>query len=159
MVVEIQLEEDRWRPYINQDNIEMMIHKAIEVEGCNDNFELSLCFMNDKEIQVLNKDYRGKDKPTNVLSFPNEALSDAIEGRSVLLGDIVLSFETIQREAAAQGKKFMDHTTHMIIHGFLHLLGYDHTEAQEAEAMEAQEIKILEALRIANPYEDRENPC
>ena len=108
--------------------------------------ELSLAFINDAEIQTLNRDYRGKDTPTNVLSFPDN-------GPAPLLGDIVLAFETIQREAAEKSVSLHHHLSHLIIHGFLHLQGYDHETEAEATQMEALEIKALAALNIDNPYE------
>lgn len=108
--------------------------------------ELSLAFINDADIQALNRDYRGKDKATNVLSFPDN-------GPAPLLGDIVFAFETIQREASEKSVAFQDHLSHLIMHGFLHLQGYDHETEAEAAQMEALEIKALAALNIDNPYE------
>lgn len=106
--------------------------------------ELSLALVSDAEIQVLNRDYRHKDKPTNVLSFPQD---------SPLLGDIVLALETITREAEEKSISLEHHVTHLIIHGFLHLQGYDHQTETEAAEMEALEITALSALNIDNPYE------
>jgi probable rRNA maturation factor len=91
----------------------------------------------------LNKSYRGKDKATNVLSFIND---------DEPLGDIILAYETIEREAIEQEKSFRDHTIHLIIHGILHLMGHDHEVPEEAAKMEAKEIKILKKLGIENPY-------
>jgi len=108
--------------------------------------ELSLAFINDSEIHTLNRDYRGMDKATNVLSFPDN-------GPAPLLGDIVLAFETVQREANEKSVALEDHLSHLIMHGFLHLQGYDHETEAEATQMEALEIKALEALNIDNPYE------
>ena len=106
--------------------------------------ELSIAFVNDARIQELNRDYREKDKPTNVLSFPMDG---------ALLGDIVLAFETIAGEAKEQGKIFEHHLTHLIVHGFLHVLGYDHLDDKSAAEMEAIEITTLAQLGIDNPYE------
>ncbi len=108
--------------------------------------ELSIALVNDAEIQALNRDYRGIDRPTNVLSFPND-------GPAPLLGDIVLAFETMQREAADKSVPLENHVTHLIIHGFLHLQGYDHETDEQAAEMEALEIAALAALNIDNPYE------
>jgi len=119
--------------------------------------EISLLFTDDAHICSLNRDYRGQDKPTNVLSFPTlnplGAHGDISPLVNIpLLGDIVLAFETIEREAGERGISLADHTAHLIIHGYLHLQGLDHQNNQEAETMEALEINALERLGIANPY-------
>ena len=101
-------------------------------------------------MRRLNRDYRGKDKPTNVLSFPRRRL---LAGRlGPLLGDIVLAAETVAREAEDEGLALDDHLTHLIVHGFLHLLGYDHEDEAEAAVMEGLETAILGGLGIADPY-------
>jgi probable rRNA maturation factor len=107
--------------------------------------ELSIVLSDNKEVQRLNRDYRGKDKPTNVLSFP-------VPQPAPLLGDIVLAYETIRDEALQKNIAFEDHVAHLLIHGFLHLQGYDHIEESDAEEMEALEIKALALLNIDNPY-------
>jgi probable rRNA maturation factor len=117
--------------------------------------EISLRLTDDAEVQTLNRDYRGKDKPTNVLSFPQyapEELANLSDAPEILLGDIVLAHETCATEAAAKGISLADHATHLIVHGTLHLLGHDHIEDAAAEAMEALEVKALASLGIANPY-------
>ena len=106
----------------------------------------------DKKLRALNRNFRGKDKPTNVLSFP-QAEGKAI-ARSPMLGDIILAHETIQREADEAGKTFADHVSHLVVHGLLHLFGYDHLNDTEAEAMEALEMRALATLGIDNPYAD-----
>ena len=107
-----------------------------------------------EEVQSLNRDYRGKDKPTNVLSFPSELPPElAAECEEVELGDIVICAEVVANEAAAQNKTLEAHWAHMVVHGMLHLQGYDHIEDADAEIMEALEIKIMCALGFANPYE------
>ena len=106
--------------------------------------ELSILFTNDEAVRRLNAHYRGKDKPTNVLSFPQPS--------GPLLGDVVLAAETVRAEAALAGKPLEAHMAHLIIHGFLHLLGYDHRGEEEAEAMEAVERAALERVGIPDPY-------
>lgn len=114
--------------------------------------EVSLLFCDDARIKILNRDFRGKDKPTNVLSFPGpEPLDDSVE-EACALGDIALARETIFREADEQKKTPDDHLRHMIVHGLLHLLGFDHEDDEEAEEMEATEIAILARLGVENPY-------
>lgn len=115
--------------------------------------EVSIAFASDEQVRALNRKWRGKDAPTNVLAF---AANDGIasEGRSPLLGDIALAFETLAREARSQGKKPENHLCHLLIHGFLHLLGYDHGNAREARIMENLEVRVLERLGIADPYEE-----
>jgi probable rRNA maturation factor len=106
--------------------------------------ELSLVFTDNAAIQRLNRQYRGKDKPTNVLSFP--------QASGPLLGDIVLAWETVRDEAALAEKPLEAHMAHLIVHGFLHLLGYDHEAQAEAEEMEALERAALRRMGIADPY-------
>jgi probable rRNA maturation factor len=111
--------------------------------------ELSLVLTDDAEQQVLNRDWRGIDKATNVLSFPQIEPFGPVSG---LLGDIILARETLEREAAEQGVSLEDHFTHLVVHGFLHLLGYDHMDDDEALAMEGLETQILASLGVADPY-------
>ncbi len=106
--------------------------------------ELSLVLSDDAQIQALNKSYRHKDTPTNVLSFPQSG---------PLLGDIILARETISREAAKKESSFENHLTHLIIHGWLHLQGFDHQTDETAAQMEAIEIAALAMLGIDNPYQ------
>ena len=119
--------------------------------------EISLRFTDDAEVQALNREYRHKDKPTNVLSFPMvqpdllETLSNSDDGE-VLLGDIVLARETCTREAKEKNIPFADHAAHLIVHGTLHLLGYDHMEEHEAEEMEEMEVQALASIGITDPY-------
>ena len=119
----------------------------------------SLLFADDAEVQVLNRQWRAKDKPTNVLSFPmlerEDLLALAPDGPPELLGDIALALETCAREAAEKGATVEDHAAHLIVHGLLHLAGYDHeTSPADASAMEALEIKALALLGMADPYGD-----
>ena len=120
--------------------------------------EVSVRFTGDDEVQTLNRDYRGKDKPTNVLSFPMldadllEQLAAAAGGEA-LLGDIVLAHGICAREAAEKAIPVRDHACHLVVHGTLHLLGYDHEQGEEeAEAMEETERRALASLGIADPY-------
>lgn len=113
-------------------------------------FEITIRIVNVEESQQLNSQYRQKDKPTNVLSFP----FDVPEGIDLnLLGDLVVCAQVVEQEAKEQSKTLFDHWAHMIIHGCLHLLGYDHINDNDAEEMEALEIKVLAELSIDNPYE------
>ncbi len=117
--------------------------------------ELSFVLAGDKTLQSLNKQWRAIDKPTNVLSFPGQDIQ--VGGQAgLMLGDIVISLETTKREAALENKAFNDHLSHLVIHGFLHLFGYDHENDIEANQMESLETKILNKLGIANPYEDEQ---
>ncbi len=116
--------------------------------------ELSVRIVEVDESTELNSTYRGKSGPTNVLSFPFEA-PVVIEPR--LLGDLVICKTVVETEAKQQNKQLEEHWAHMVIHGCLHLLGYDHIETDEAEKMEALEVKILQSLNIDNPYLDQES--
>jgi probable rRNA maturation factor len=115
--------------------------------------ELSLVFTDDAHIRVLNRQFLNSDSATNVLSFPAAPAATAQFG--MLLGDVILARETILREAEAEGLVFEDHLAHLIVHGFLHILGYDHADEAEAAAMEGLETKILGELGIADPYSER----
>ncbi len=107
--------------------------------------DVSIVLADNAFIQDLNKTYRGQDKPTNVLSFPQDIEES--------LGDVILALETLNKECKEQKKSFNDHLQHLVVHGFLHLLGHDHEQDHEAEEMEALEIEILNGLGVKNPYE------
>ncbi|MFT4055423.1 MAG: rRNA maturation RNase YbeY [Novosphingobium sp.] len=141
-----------------QAALEALVTLAPELD--NERLTTSLLFTSDTEVHVLNREWRAKDKPTNVLSFPmleREALLDLDEdGPPELLGDLALACETCTREAAEKGIPVEHHATHLIIHGLLHLAGHDHeTSDEDAEAMEALETKALAVLGIPDPYGDR----
>jgi probable rRNA maturation factor len=125
--------------------------------------EISVRLTTDDEVRTLNRDYRHKDKPTNVLSFPMvqpdliETISENSDDGEVLLGDIVLAHGVCVAEAAERGIAVEDHATHLIVHGVLHLLGYDHVDDREAEHMEAIERDAMADLGLADPYLVRED--
>lgn len=119
--------------------------------------EISLVLSDDATVRRLNRDFRGRDRATNVLSFVNlepahEAALDSPADEPLVLGDVVLALETIEREAEAQGKPLGHHLSHLVVHGVLHLLGYDHAEAADAETMERCEVEVLAGLGIPDPY-------
>jgi probable rRNA maturation factor len=111
---------------------------------------VTVVLTDDAEIKTLNNDWRGFDKPTNVLSFP----AAPSPGDETQLGDIVIAYETVKREAAEESKTFADHLSHLAIHGYLHLIGYDHDTDAKAEIMEGLERKALASLGIPDPYGD-----
>ncbi|MEO6092606.1 MAG: rRNA maturation RNase YbeY [Novosphingobium sp.] len=126
-------------------------------ELANPRLSASLLFTSDAEVHLLNREWRGKDRPTNVLSFPMltraELLALDAKGPPALLGDIALAFENCAREASAKGVPIEHHAAHLILHGLLHLAGHDHeTSLDDARKMEALEIKALALLAIADPY-------
>jgi probable rRNA maturation factor len=130
-------------------------------ELANPRLSASLLFTSDAEVHALNREWRGKDKPTNVLSFPmlerGELLALSPEGPPELLGDIALALETCAREAVDKGISLEHHVAHLIVHGLLHLASYDHeTSPEDARAMEELEIKALAMMGIADPYGDHE---
>ena len=134
---------------------------SVAPELANPRLSVSLLFADDAEVHELNREWRGKDKPTNVLSFPMLEREDLValppEGPPEMLGDVALAFETCAREAAEKGISLEHHATHLIVHGLLHLAGYDHELGpDEATEMEAIEIKALALLGIADPYGDAE---
>lgn len=133
-------------------------------------FEVSLLACDDARIQALNAQFRGKDRPTNVLSWPAWDLGAEEPGalpfppepgsadEPEALGDIALAFETCAREASEQGKAFDDHVAHLLVHSLLHLLGYDHEDPRDGDLMEKTEVAILATLGIADPYETLDGP-
>lgn len=159
--VAVQIEDEKWLE--DAENIEHYVKEVtaavIKQLALEEELEISVLCTNDMAMQKLNQEFRHKDKPTNVLSFPQhditpgQSLKKLLRLDSLMLGDIVLSYETIKKEAEQQEKTFKQHLAHLITHATLHLLGYDHQEEIEAEAMEGLEIKVLKNLGIDNPYE------
>ncbi|MEF2550687.1 rRNA maturation RNase YbeY [Aurantimonas sp. A2-1-M11] len=119
--------------------------------------EISLTLADDETVRAVNAEWRGKDKPTNILSFPLADLEPG-ERPGPLLGDLLVAFETVRRESADEGKAMADHFRHLLVHGFLHLMGLDHIIDSEASDMEAAEIAILAEFEIADPYSDEPGP-
>ncbi|MGH6859285.1 MAG: rRNA maturation RNase YbeY [Phyllobacterium sp.] len=152
--IDILVETDGWAA---QDELRNLASGAVAAawgelgEGPQPQTELSLVFTDDAAIKDLNNDWRDKDKPTNVLSFPAFPLKPG-QMPGAMLGDIVIARETVEREAVDEDKPFDHHLTHLIVHGFLHLLGYDHLTEAQAEEMEGLERKILQRLAIPDPY-------
>lgn len=153
LTLELRLQSRRWRDLGDiRPRIEAAIGAGLAearlqpLEGA----ELSLLLTDDKRIRAVNREWRGFDKPTNVLSFP--AVPPERVASSPVLGDIVLALETLTREAEAEGKNLGDHLSHLVIHGLLHLLGEDHETEAEAQRMEAMETAALARLGIADPY-------
>jgi len=131
-------------------SLQAWLSAALDAAGADKDAEVSVCILDEAEGQALNAQYRHKDYPTNVLSFP----ADIPEEVGVpLLGDLVICAPVVAREAAEQSKSSEAHWAHMLVHGALHLLGYDHIEEAEAEAMEALETRILVQLGFPPPYE------
>lgn len=161
MDLEISIEA-AWPPAIDWADLAERAAEAtstVAPELGNERLSASLLFADDAEVHVLNRQWRAKDKPTNVLSFPmldrDDLLDLAAEGPPELLGDIALALETCAREAAEKHVALEAHAAHLIVHGLLHLAGHDHeTSPEEARAMEALEIKALALLAIADPYGD-----
>ena len=135
---------------------------SVEPALANPRLEVSVLFASDDDVHELNREWRGRDKPTNVLSFPMLERADLLalrgEGPPEMLGDIALALETCTREAREKGVSLANHASHLLVHGFLHLAGHDHVDSDEqAAAMEALEIEALAKLHIPDPYGDRDN--
>ncbi len=141
-MIDIAIQAEGW-PNCDDLIARAVSHVAAELENPREG-ELSVVLSDNGQVQTLNRDYRNKDKPTNVLSFPQSG---------PLLGDIILAFETVQAEAMDKGVSFEAHLTHLVMHGWLHLQGFDHQTEQTAAEMEAIEIVALAKLGIDNPYQ------
>ena len=152
----IEQDSALWEQLIDAEAIaERALEAAVEMAGLTllDGAELGILLSDDEHVKSVNQEWRGIDKPTNVLSFP--AVEPTKLARAPFLGDIIIAYETVEREAKAEGKAFADHYAHLVVHGFLHLLGFDHINEADAERMEALEIAILSSLDIPDPYTDR----
>jgi probable rRNA maturation factor len=153
-VIDVAIEAEEWASLEDPSQLaEAAILAAIGESGVSlpADAEISVLFCDDGFIRDLNRKWRGIDQPANVLSFP--AGGDVAS--ALLLGDIVIAFETASREAFEVGKPLRDHVAHLLVHGFLHLIGHDHIGAAEAETMEAVERAILGKLGIAGPSKNR----
>jgi probable rRNA maturation factor len=150
---DVLIAADCWQAQADAENtIQRAIAAAASfVELPADETEVAVMLTDDARIRDLNREWRGQDKATNVLSFP-AAQPPGESPQPLMLGDIAIAFETTRLEAEAEGKPFQNHLSHLAIHGFLHLLGYDHLDDEEAEEMEALERDILAKLGIADPY-------
>ena len=147
-------DEAQWAP--SEELCSTWLQSALELAEhppADKDYELSLRLVNEKEIQRLNAEYRGKDSPTNVLSFPSQLPESIVtELQFCHLGDIAICPHVLEHEATTQAKNREAHWAHLLIHGFLHLLGYDHEEEEQAAEMEKLEIDALKMLGIPNPY-------
>lgn len=164
-LVETLIEDGRWDGLGLADRAETVACAVVTALGMAQvGYAISLLGCDDRRIAELNADFRGKPQPTNVLSWPSEERGAARDGAPPLrvrpgpegmpaeLGDVAVAWETCAREAADQDKTVEDHVTHLLVHGFLHLLGFDHVRDGDAALMEATETRILSAMGIANPY-------
>ena len=149
MNLEISIEGEDWKTV---PNLRKLAKDAIKSALPDRNSSVSVLFTGDAEVLEINRQWRGKASTTNVLSFPVAANAPVPAGQPRRLGDIVMAYGVIAREAAEQNKPVANHVSHLIVHGLLHLLGYDHEIDAEAEIMEAREIEILARLGIENPY-------
>lgn len=158
--IALSVDEPAWEQAVPELGavIERMALAALAGADCDlgdDPLEISVVLADDATVQALNRDWRGKDKPTNVLSFAtlDDDEAPVVPGAPLLLGDIILAYGTCRAEADELGKPLRDHLSHLVVHGVLHLLGYDHEEDEaEAEEMEALETSILAGQGIADPY-------
>ena len=165
MVLEIDIEADE--EWDSRTDWSLLVRRAAEAAIAESAFpnlarserpvELSVWLSGDQEVRALNAEWRGKDKPTNVLSFPlteqAKLMDSGGEGPELMLGDIVLARGVCEREAAEKAIPVESHATHLVVHGTLHLLGYDHHDEDEAADMESREVRALSRLGIADPYE------
>jgi probable rRNA maturation factor len=147
MTVSVDIADPRWEKIGDMNGLAQTAVSAAML----DQRDVSVLFTSDADIQVMNKTWRKQDKPTNVLSFPAAPLP-AVPDHDLPLGDIALAYETVMREAEEADKPVAHHVTHLLVHGTLHLLGYDHETDVDADEMEAKERQILARMGIADPY-------
>ena len=147
MIIDLQIACEQESGLPTAEQIEQWATAAVKPQS--DEVEMTVRIVDEAESHALNLNYRGKDRPTNVLSFPFEC-PDEVE--LPLLGDLVICRQVVEREAQEQDKPVMAHWAHMVVHGSLHLLGYDHIEDDEAEEMESLETQIMTGLDFADPY-------
>ena len=136
----------------DEDEIRRWINIALVGAGANRDCELSVRIVDTAEMQTLNRDYRDSDKPTNVLSFPGSRVTGLPTEIADVLGDIAVCAPVVRAEAERAGKAYAEHWAHMLVHGTLHLLGFEHENDKEAREMEALEARILVAEGVADPY-------
>jgi probable rRNA maturation factor len=155
MNLSLDVEDDAWHALAGlEDLAQASIGAALAAAGFQDDeCDVAVLFTDDVSMAAINAEWRGKDRPTNVLSFPAPRDIPVPVGEARPLGDIVLAYGVIAREAEEQGKTLRAHVGHLMVHGTLHLLGYDHETDLEAEEMEALETSILKGLGITDPYE------
>ena len=166
MMLDVAIEADpewdsssRWEPLVRSAAEAAIAESAFpQLAESERRLELSVRLADDSQVQALNAQWRGKDKPTNVLSFPQLDPSDleaaSAPGPELMLGDLVLARGTCEREAADKAIPLEDHAAHLVVHGTLHLLGYDHQDDGSAEEMESREVRALARLGIADPYSE-----
>lgn len=159
--VDVLVEADAWSALPDAtDRVEAAVRAACAADGCDlpEGAGIAVMLADDAAVRALNRDWRGKDKATNVLSFPAPPVEPGLApgDGEVHLGDIAIAYETLAREAADEGKPVADHLTHLAVHGTLHLLGHDHETPEEAERMEALERAILATLGVPDPYAETE---
>lgn len=147
MLIDLQIASENIDDLPTLEQIEQWATAAVQPES--DDVEMTVRIVDEAESQALNRTYRAKDRPTNVLSFPFECPTEV---SLPLLGDLVICRQVVEYEAAEQKKPLMAHWAHMVVHGSLHLLGYDHIDDTEAEEMESLETKIMQGLGFVDPY-------
>ena len=149
VTIDIAVESPRWNGVPGAEAIVRTAVEAALADSGDDGVEVSIALADDATVRDLNLRWRGKDSATNVLSFP---APNAQADDSTFLGDIILAFETIEREAADEAKPLAHHVAHLAVHGTLHLLGYDHENDSDADAMERRERDILARIAVPDPY-------